>query len=85
VTDAFIEDLAGQIGLDVEKLTADMSAPLVEQQLGEAQQQAAEFGIDSTPSFLIQIGDGKPRNLENESFEFDEMSKLLDEAVKEAE
>jgi protein-disulfide isomerase len=85
VTDAFIEDLAGQLGLDVEKLKADMSAPLVEQQLGEAQQQAAEFEIDSTPSFLIQIGDGKPRNLENEGFEFDEMSKLLDEAVKEAE
>jgi protein-disulfide isomerase len=84
VTDAFIEDLAGQVGLDVEKLQADMSAPLVEQQLGEAQQQAAEFGIDSTPSFLIQIGNEKPKPLDNEGFEFQEMSEKLDAALEEA-
>ncbi len=84
VTDAFIEDLAGQIGLDVEKLTADMSAPLVEQQLGEAQQQAAKFKINSTPSFLIQIGDERPKNLGNQGFEFDEMSKRIDAALEEA-
>ena len=84
VTDAFIEDLAGQIGLDVEKLQADMSAPLVEQQLGVAQQQAAEFRIDSTPSFLIQIGDARPKQLGNEGFEFEEMDRLLGEAVEEA-
>jgi protein-disulfide isomerase len=85
VTDAFIEDLATQVpGLDYEKMQADMSAPLVEQQLGEAQQQAAEFGVDSTPSFLVQIGDEKPKNLGNEGFEFEEMSKRIDAALEEA-
>jgi protein-disulfide isomerase len=83
VTDAFIEDLVSQLdGIDSEKLTADMSAPLVEQQLGEAQQQAAEFKINSTPSFLVQIGDGDPEPLGNKGFEFDEMSKLLDASLE---
>jgi len=86
VTDAFIEDLATQIpGLDYAKMQADMSAPLVEQQLGEAQQQAAKFGVDSTPSFLIQIGDADPKPLGNQGSEFDEMSKRIDAALKEAE
>jgi protein-disulfide isomerase len=79
VTDAFIEDLVSKLdGIDSEKLKADMSAPLVEQQLGEAQQQAAEFNVSSTPSFLIQVGDGDPKPLGNQGSEFDEMSKLLD-------
>jgi protein-disulfide isomerase len=85
VTDAFIEDLVSKLdGIDSEKLKADMSAPLVEQQLGEAQQQAAEFKINSTPSFLVQIGDGDPQPLGNKGNEFDEMSKLIDAALAKA-
>src|SRR3569623_377051 len=54
VTDKFIENIASGAGVDPGKLKADQSAPLVEQQLGDAQQQAAQFKINSTPSFLIQ-------------------------------
>jgi protein-disulfide isomerase len=82
VTDAFITDLTSKLsGIDSAKLTADMSAPLVEQQLGTAQQQAAEFKISSTPSFLLQIGKGKLQPLGNKGNQFDEMSKLLDAAL----
>jgi protein-disulfide isomerase len=85
VTDKFIEDIAKQIpGLDVEKLKADMSAPLVEQQLGEAQNQAQEFGINSTPSFLIQVGDGKPEKLDYQDFKPEQFSKPIDDALAEA-
>ena len=85
VTDAFIKSLTDQLdGIDSEKLQADMSAPLVEQQLGEAQQQAAEFKINSTPSFLYSIGDGDPQPLGNKDATFGEMSKKIDEALAKA-
>ena len=85
VTDKFIEDIAGQIpGLDVDKLKADMSAPLVEQQLGTAQNQAQEFGINSTPSFLIQIGDEEPQKLDYQDFKLEQFSKPIDAALAEA-
>jgi protein-disulfide isomerase len=85
VTDAFLERIGSFAELDTEKLLNDMSAPLVEQQLGEAQQQQEEFQIDSTPSFVIQIGKDKPKPLGNQGFEFEEMDKLIGDALKEAE
>jgi protein-disulfide isomerase len=58
VTDKFIETIAQGSGVDVNKLKADESAPIVEQQLGTAQQQAAQYHIDSTPTLLLQVGKG---------------------------
>jgi protein-disulfide isomerase len=81
VTDAFIEQIAEQAGLDPDKLLEDMSAPFVEQQLGEAQQQQEEFRVNSTPSFVIQVGDGKPKPLGNQGTEFDELSKLIEKEL----
>ena len=85
VTDKFIEDIAKQIpGLDPAKLKADMSAPFVEQQLGEAQTQAQEFGINSTPSFLLQVGKDKPTKLDYQEFKLEQFSGPIDEALKQA-
>jgi protein-disulfide isomerase len=84
VTDKFIENLAKGAGVDYEKLQADMSAPFVEQQLGDAQQEAQEFGINSTPSFLIQVGNGKPQPLEYGEFKLEEFTGPIDEALGEA-
>jgi protein-disulfide isomerase len=81
VTDAFIAQIAEQAGADPEKLAEDMSAPVVEQQLGEAQSEQQKYKVNSTPSFLIQVGDGKPKPLGNQGTEFDEMSQLIDEAL----
>jgi protein-disulfide isomerase len=85
VTDKFIEDLAKEAGLDVNKLKADMSAPFVEEELGTAQNQANQFGINSTPSFLIQVGKGKPEKMSYENFEFKSFQVPIEKALKEAE
>ena len=85
VTDKFIEDLAKQAGLDPAKLKADMGAPFVEQQLGQAQEEANEFGINSTPSFLIQVGKGKPRRLEYQGFEVEPFAKAIEAALRQAD
>jgi len=84
VTDKYIENLAKTAGVDPAKLKSDQSAPFVEQQLGEAQQQAQEFGINSTPSFLIQIGNGKPQKLSYNNFKLEEFSKPIDAALAKA-
>jgi protein-disulfide isomerase len=84
VTDKFIENLAKSVGVDTAKLKSDQSAPFVEQQLGEAQDQAQQFGINSTPSFLIQVGNGKPQKLSYNNFKLDEFSGPIDAALKQA-
>ena len=84
VTDKFIENLAKGAGVDYEKLKADMSAPFVEQELGDAQQQAQQFGINSTPSFMIQVGNGKPQKLDYNDFKLEEFSGPIDEALAQA-
>jgi protein-disulfide isomerase len=84
VTDKFIENIARAAGIDVNKLKADMSAAFVEQTLGEAQNQANEFKINSTPSFLIQIGKGQPQKLNYQDFKIEQFSKPLDDALAKA-
>jgi protein-disulfide isomerase len=84
VTDKFIQDIATNAGIDPNKLKADESAPLVEQQLGEAQDQAQQFGINSTPSFLIQIGNGKPQKLNYNNFNLGEFTGPIDAALAKA-
>jgi len=81
VTDTFLEDIGHAAGLDVAKMKSDMSAPFVEEELGTAQNQANEFGINSTPSFLIQVGKEKPQKLEYENFELESFTKPIDEAL----
>ena len=84
VTDKFIQNIATQAGLDPNKLKADQSAPSVEQQLGEAQDQAQQFSINSTPSFLIQVGNGKPQKLNYSNFVLSEFTGPIDAALKQA-
>jgi protein-disulfide isomerase len=84
VTDKFIENLAKSVAIDPAKLKSDQSAPLVEQQLGQAQDQAQQFGINSTPSFLIQIGNGKPQKLSYSTFKLSEFSGPIDAALAKA-
>ena len=84
VTDKFIDNLAKGAGVDVDKLRQDMAAPFVEQELGDAQQEAQKFGIDSTPSFMIQVGNGKPQRLEYEDFTLEQFSGPIDDALAQA-
>jgi protein-disulfide isomerase len=84
VTDKFIEQIATNALIDVNKLKADQSSPVVEQQLGEAQNQAQQFGINSTPSFLIQVGNGKLQKLNYSDFKLDQFSGPIDKALAQA-
>ena len=84
VTDKFIQDIATNIGADPAKLKADQSSPVVEQQLGTAQDQAQQFGLNSTPSFLIQVGNGKPQKLNYNNFKVEQFTGPIDAALKQA-
>ena len=84
VTDKFISNIAKGAGVDEKKLQADQSAPFVEQQLGEAQDQANQFGINSTPQFLIQVGNGKPTKLTYQDFKLDQFTGPIDKALNQA-
>ena len=84
VTDKFLDEIGKAAGVDTAKMKADMTAPFVEQQLGQAQEQATQFNITSTPSFLIQIGDGKPKRMQYQDFKFESFKAPIDAALKEA-
>jgi protein-disulfide isomerase len=82
VTDAFITQIAGAAALDANALTQAMQSPDVDKQIGEAQQMAQQFKVNSTPSFLVQVGNGKPKPLGNKSADFGAISAKLDAALK---
>jgi protein-disulfide isomerase len=64
VTEAFLRRMAEQVsGLDVDAMLATADTDAVVPALQEADQRASQFGLDSTPSFLLTVGDGKPRPL----------------------
>jgi protein-disulfide isomerase len=84
VTDKFIEDIAKAAGVDTAKLNSDISAPFVEEQLSTAQNEASKFGINSTPSFLIQVGNEKPQKLDYKDFKIESFSPAIDDALKRA-
>ncbi len=46
-------EIAGQVGLDVERLRRDMADPAIEAYLDETHRLARDLGIDGTPAFVI--------------------------------
>jgi protein-disulfide isomerase len=82
VTDQFIAQVAAAAGVDAGALAQAQGSPDVAKQIGEAQQMAQQFKVNSTPSFLIQTGNGTPRPLGNKSADFGEISKKLDAALR---
>ena len=79
--DAFLTDIASSIpGLDVDRALADRDSPEVESRLDHAEDAAAAFGIDSTPSFVLSAG-GEPRPLELMSLDAEGFTAALDEAL----
>jgi protein-disulfide isomerase len=84
VTDKFISDIATNAGIDVAKLNNDVSAPFVEQELSTAQNEAQQFGINSTPSFLLQVGKQKPQKLNYQNFDLSSFTGPIDAALKQA-
>jgi protein-disulfide isomerase len=48
-----VMQIAGSVGLDVEKLRKDMADPKVEEQIAAMRQQATQLGINGTPGFVV--------------------------------
>jgi protein-disulfide isomerase len=48
-----VMQIAGTVGLDVEKLRKDMADPKVEEQIAAMRQQATQLGINGTPGFVV--------------------------------
>ena len=79
VTEKFLRDAGGQVeGLDVDAMVAGAKA--ADPVLQEADQRSDEFGVDSTPSFLLAVGSGKPRPLESD-LEVAGFTAALDQAL----
>jgi protein-disulfide isomerase len=60
VTDKFIEKIASGVpGLDAKKVLQDRLDPKIDQTIAEAQQSAQQNGVNSTPSFILEVK-GRP-------------------------
>jgi protein-disulfide isomerase len=81
VTEAFLEKIGADAGVDVEKMLAAREDPRVDQAIAQAQQEAQENGVNSTPSFLVQKGDGAPEKLEVDAFDPAKFSATLDQLL----
>jgi protein-disulfide isomerase len=62
VTDEFLRRIGKQVsGLDVDAMLAAADGDTVARTLQEADQRAQQFKLNSTPSFLLTVGSGRPR------------------------
>jgi len=53
ITEASVMTAAEELGLDLDRLKADMKAPEVEEHLRETMRLSRELGIEGTPAFVI--------------------------------
>lgn len=53
LSDADIDRIAGDIGLDVDQLRADMNSPEITRKIEETKALAREIGVTGTPAFVI--------------------------------
>ncbi len=49
----FLKELAKQVGADMNKLAKDIKSEVVQKRIAEDQAEAAQFGIQGTPGFVI--------------------------------
>jgi protein-disulfide isomerase len=81
VTDELLERLAGDLGLDYQKLKSDADGPAVLQQANSMAAEAQQRGIPGTPWFYVQVGDGEPYEVKPSSYEIEQFRTILDDAL----
>ena len=81
VTDELLERLAGDLGLDYQKLRSDADGPAVLQQANSMAAEAQQRGIPGTPWFYVQVGDGEPYEVQPSSYEIEQFRTILDDAL----
>lgn len=78
VTDDFLREVGTTAGLDVERAMRRREA----QDVRPAQELADRLGVQSTPSFLLRIGDGEPVPVEPADLTPEAFTAALDEALE---
>jgi protein-disulfide isomerase len=81
VTDALLERIAGDLGLDYAKLKSDAASAVTRQQASSMAAEAQQRQIPGTPTFYLQVGDGEPYQLSPKSFAPEEFRSILDDAL----
>jgi protein-disulfide isomerase len=81
VTEAYLRQMGGLVdGLDVDQMLATAQSDAVIPELRQVDARANKYGLNSTPSFLITTGSGKPRKLAS-SLEAEGFTQRLDKAL----
>jgi protein-disulfide isomerase len=81
-TDAFLRRLARATpGLDADQLRQDLNTPTAQRLIRQAQRQSSRLGVEGTPSFYLQRGDGRPEPFEVPSLDAASVTAQLDEAL----
>jgi protein-disulfide isomerase len=82
VTDELIRDLATQIGLNVQKLEADMDSPAVNAQIAAMEKAAVTRQVQGTPTFFISVNGGAPYQVQPTAFSPDAFRPIFDDALQ---
>ena len=61
VTDAFLRTIAAESGVDADKALAYAGTARAQKPLTRADAEAARLGVDGTPTFVVQRGNGAPQ------------------------
>ena len=81
VTDDLLERLAGEVGLDWERLQQDATSTAVKQEAQATAAEAARLQVPGTPTFFVQIGNGQPYHVQPNSFAIEDFRPILDDAL----
>ena len=81
VTDALLQKIAGDLGLDYAKLKTDADSPVTLQQASSMAAEASQRQIQGTPTFYVQVGNGEPYQVNPSSFAPSEFASILDDAL----
>jgi protein-disulfide isomerase len=81
VTDALLERLAADVGLDWTRLESDAVGSAVRREMRVTAAEAARLQVPGTPAFFVQIGDQPPYPVQPSSFAIEDFRPILDDAL----
>jgi protein-disulfide isomerase len=81
VTDEYLRKLGAQVeGLDVDRMMTDREDPRVDRVLAADKRRAEQLGVNGTPTFVLDKGDGAPKQIES-NLEPRPFTQTLDQAL----
>ncbi len=82
VTDDLLADIAAALSLDHDQLMTDAESSEVKQEAAAMAAEATKLGVEGTPWFFVQIGDGVPYEVRPPSFGLESFVPILDDALQ---